>query len=84
MSEIKEDDFEIDIKREDSFSIDQWRSCCCTTTDPRLLKYVSVYFILASVCVFSMYELHLSEECSDQTTYISLLTFVLGLIVPNH
>jgi hypothetical protein len=62
----------------------QWHSCCVgRSTDSRLLKFVSLYLILLGVVVFCLVSLSNSTTCEDTTTYISLLTLILGVILPQ-
>lgn len=88
----KNDDLKLDDFKEVSMSaIDiedahyNW-SCCCSEkkTDSRLLKFISIYFIIMQVFVFCIYKLHTSTSCEQDSTYIGLLTFIIGLIIPSH
>jgi len=76
---------EIEIKDfETKQETNQWTSCCFENpTDSRLLKFVVVYFIILMIITFSLYQLSLSDTCETQTTYISLLTLILGIVLPS-
>jgi RsiW-degrading membrane proteinase PrsW (M82 family) len=72
-----------DIKVEDAHY--EWQSCCCAkTTDSRLLKFASVYLMLFMTFIFCLTMLFYADSCETETTYIALLTFILGLVIPSH
>jgi RsiW-degrading membrane proteinase PrsW (M82 family) len=62
----------------------EWKSCCCNRTDSRLLKFASVYLILFMTFMFCLTMLFYADSCETETTYVALLTFILGLIIPSH
>lgn len=82
MQTIEIKDFVNDVK--DIEAVSQWHSCCTgKSTDSRLLRFVSQYSIMFMVIIFCLYELNQSKTCEDTTTYISLLTLILGVILPS-
>ena len=83
MEPIVIQDFENkDVKNQDELS--QWHSCCTgKKTDSRLLKFVFVYIIIFMVIAFSLFKLNTSQTCEDTQTFLSLLTLVLGVILPS-
>jgi hypothetical protein len=60
-----------------------WQSCLGGSTDSRLLKFCAIYFTLFQVIIFCIVMIYKTDAPEDQTTYISLLTFILGLIIPT-
>ena len=61
-----------------------WRCCCFEKkTDSRLIKFIAVYLIIFIVFIFTLVMLFYSHSCEDQTLYMSLLTLLLGLIIPH-
>lgn len=84
-SEIKISDFKgvsmntIDVENEHH----KWQSCLGGATDSRLLKFCAMYTLIFQVFSFCLYMLSKSKTCEDTTTYISLLTFLLGLVIPT-
>jgi len=71
-----------DIKKEDDHY--RWSSCLHGRgTDSRLLKFCSVYLILLMVFTFCLSKLFYARTCDETTTYISLLTFLLGLVIKS-
>ena len=70
-----------DIKKEDEAA--QWHCCLCGSTDSRLLRFLATYLIILMVFVFCLMMLSRSTTCEDTTTYVSLLTLLLGLILPS-
>ena len=81
--EIEDKRAALDIEIQKYEQNTQWNSCCCNKTDSRLLKYILRYCIIVMVTSFSLYKLNEAEDCAQETTYISLLTFVVGLVIPN-
>ena len=61
-------------------------SCCCfnTPTDSRLLKFCSIYVLLLQVFIFCIFMLYNSTDCTTDSTYLGLLTFIIGLIIPTN
>lgn len=70
-----------DIKKEEESQ--QWRCCMCGTTDSRLLRFVAVYLIILIVFMFCLLMLSRATNCEETTTYISLLTMLLGVVLPS-
>lgn len=72
----------VDIKHIEDLS--QWNTCCCEQkTDSRLIRFIAQYLILLLVFVFCLTMLYRSETCEDTTGYLSLLSLLLGIIVPS-
>lgn len=94
MAELKDVDFmndtsiierriDLEIKREDIEMEHGWRSCLCDKkTDSRLLKYCTTMLIMLIIICFCILQLANAETCEETTTYISLLTLVLGIAIP--
>ena len=62
----------------------QWHCCCFEKkTDSRLIKFISVYLIILTVFLFTLIMLFYAKTCEDQTLYMSLLTLLLGIIIPT-
>jgi hypothetical protein len=61
-----------------------WKSCCLGSTDSRLLKLLFTYATLGIVLIFSITMLLLSDTCEQDTTYMSLLMFTIGLLIPTN
>ena len=60
-------------------------SCCCTsrTTDRRLLTFATLFSISILVLSFSFYQLTMPIDCSEQATYMSLITMVIGIWIKS-
>jgi hypothetical protein len=63
--------------------LNTWRSCCWGKTDSRLIKFLAQYLILLMVFVFTLFQLHYANSCEDSTAYLSLLTLLLGVVIPS-
>ena len=63
-------------------TVNTWDSCCLKM-DHRAVQYFSTLSVCSSVITFCIYQLIHSESCERDTLYSSLLTLVLGLIIPN-
>lgn len=72
----------VDIKHVEQ--LNTWRTCCCPTvgTDSRLIKFSAQYLLLLMVFVFTLFQLHRADDCEGSTAYMSLLTLLLGIIIP--
>ena len=54
------------------------RTCCGKMSDRRLLAFIAGISLSSIVTIFSCYQLTQGLSCSQETTYISLIMFVLG------
>jgi len=73
---------EQEVKIEISDDDNTWRSCCILI-DKRAVQYFSQLFICIGVMGFCIIQLVRLESCHDQQTYHSLLTFIIGCIMPS-
>jgi hypothetical protein len=78
-SKILEYRMNIRQKKDDNI----WISCCGSKLDKRLLTYIIQIIILTSIILFCIFQLHRNESCETQTTYIALLTMVIGIVAPS-
>ena len=60
----------------------QWRSCIGGTTDSRLLKYTVIHVIIFLLLIWCMVMLTLVDSCEATQLYSSMLTFLVGLVIP--
>ena len=60
----------------------QWRSCLGGETDSRLLKYAVIHSIIIVLLIWSMVMLTLVDSCEATQLYSSMLTFLVGLVIP--
>ena len=87
--QISESDFAnfTDEKREAILELSehktQWKSCLCdSTTDSRLLKYTVIHVIIFLLLIWCMVMLTLVDSCEATQLYSSMLTFLVGLVIP--
>lgn len=84
-TEIKIEDFKdvsmMDIKKAEEHH--QWYCCSGTKSDSRLIRFISIYFIILLVFIFCLVMLFNAKTCEDTTGYMALLTMLLGVIIPN-
>ena len=74
--------FEHDIKVQDEKYENTWQSCCITV-DKRAVQYFTQVLIICSIMAFNIYQLISLKDGSNQITYMSLLTFLIGILVPS-
>ena len=60
-----------------------WRSCSGCLLDPRVLVFFSSLSISLGVLIFSGFKIATVEGCQQNNMYLGLLTFVLGIWLPN-
>ncbi len=58
----------------------QWEFCC-SHSSRECVKYISQMVIAGSILVFSFIQLSISDK--DRDVYISLVSFIIGLVFPN-
>ena len=61
----------------------QWNSCVGGSTDSRLLRYVVIHAIIIALISWTMVMLSRAQSCEDSQLYSSLLTFLIGLVIPT-
>ena len=61
----------------------QWNSCVGGSTDSRLLKYVVIHTIIIGLLIYTMFMLSKASDCESSQLYSSLLTFLIGLVIPS-
>jgi hypothetical protein len=61
---------------------DTWNSCCMTL-DKRATLFFTQLIISLLIMVFCIYQLVHLTDCNSQQTYISMLTLVVGLWLPQ-
>lgn len=61
----------------------QWNSCVGGSTDSRLLRYIVIHLIIVGLLIYTMFMLSAAESCEDSQLYSSLLTFLIGLVIPT-
>jgi hypothetical protein len=61
---------------------DRWKSCCFTID-----RQVTIFFSQLTVCImvisFCMYQLIHSKSCERDQLYSSILTLILGVLIPQ-
>lgn len=55
------------------------KTCCGTTSDKRLLVFVSSFTISMFTALFACIQLIRLDDCHSQNTYTGLLTLIIGL-----
>lgn len=60
----------------------QWRSCLGGSTDSRLMKYVVIHLFIFLLLIWCMTMLTIVDSCEATQMYSSLLTFLVGLVIP--
>jgi hypothetical protein len=66
------------IKREPRI----WHSCCLTA-DKDFCMYITQIALIFFVILFCIYQLLTLRECIYQTVYTSMLTLLIGLVIPS-
>ena len=62
---------------------DTWKSCVCGSSDKRAVLYFSQLSILLLVMGFCFVQLVRLPDCGDQQLYSSILTMVIGILIPS-
>ena len=60
----------------------KWQSCCFTS-DKQFVQFFTQSVMIASVMIFTFYQLINKTDCSDQQAYLGILGIVLGVLLPN-
>ncbi len=59
-----------------------WRSCCLRV-DKSMCIYLTQIGLIVGVMCFCIVQLLLKPDCVSQTMYLSLLTLLIGLVIPS-
>lgn len=59
-----------------------WQSLCLTT-DKAAAVYFTTFTLILIVVGFCFYQLIHKPDCSDQQAYLSVLTMILGVVLPS-
>ena len=63
---------------QERLSINQWKVCCGGSTDRRVLTFVASLSLSTIIMIFSCYQLTRGLDCSQENTYIGLITLIIG------
>ncbi len=55
---------------------------CCLKVDKAAVQFFSQLGIMISIMMFCIYQLVNEENCGSHTTYLSLLTTLIGILIP--
>ena len=71
-----------DIKTQDDITENTWTRCCLKM-DKRAVQYFSQLGVIGGIIVFDIVQLLTLTACESQVPYMSLLTFLVGILIPN-
>ena len=75
--------FQHEIKKEDDQFENTWRSCCLVM-DRRAIQFFSQLTTISSIMLFCIVQLiHDEKNENHSTEYMSLLTFLIGVLIPS-
>jgi hypothetical protein len=70
--------FEIEDKQIDT----TWKSCCLIL-DKNFTQYITQMMIISLIIIFCITQLIRLDDCNNQRAYVGLLTFILGILLPQ-
>ena len=59
-----------------------WKSCCFSI-NKEVVVFITQNLIGVLIILFCIFKLNDDLDCSEQQTFISLLTFIVGILLPN-
>lgn len=59
-----------------------WKSCCFNI-NKEMIVFITQNLIGLLIILFCIIKLNNKLECSEQQTFISLLTFICGILLPS-
>jgi hypothetical protein len=80
--EVEDETIKHNFEIEDKNLDNQWKSCCLTL-DKHFTQYITQMIILLLIIIFCIVQLILKEDCDNQRAYVGLLTFILGILMPQ-
>lgn len=60
----------------------KWKSCCLSA-DKSFVMYITQLSMILLVICFCIAQLLTKSDCATQTTYVGLLTLLIGLVIPS-
>ena len=60
-----------------------WHSCCLKVDRHAVIYFVQIFFVfcMSAVCVERI--VHYAEDCNNRSTFMSILTALIGFILPS-
>ena len=60
-----------------------WHSCCLKVDRNAVIYFVQIFFAfcMSAVCVERI--IHYAEDCNNRSTFMSILTALIGFILPS-
>ena len=62
---------------------DTWRSCCIIMDRKAAIYFTQLFISLIIICFCLTMLILFPEDCNKEATYIGLLTFIIGVHLPN-
>ena len=59
-----------------------WRSCCIES-DREAVVYLTTFSLIFTTLGFCFHQLIVLHECNSQQAYLSILTLILGIVIPS-
>jgi hypothetical protein len=74
---------EIERKEKEFERETYWKSCCCGSTDRRILNYATQVGFGLLISTFCIFKLSSDIACAEENVYISLLSGIIGVFLPS-
>jgi Sec-independent protein secretion pathway component TatC len=81
-TEILHHNFKVEDEKLEIELDNTWKSCCLTT-DKRFLLFGTQFFVMLLIIIFCIVQLVKNNDCDSQRAYSSLLTFIIGVMIPT-
>ena len=70
------------FKLEDDELENYWKSCCLIL-DKRFCQFFSQMGVMLLIIIFCIVQLTRLDDCNNQRAYVGLLTFIVGILMPQ-
>ncbi len=73
----------VEISTEEKLEDNMLKSCCGLVMDKNAVQYFTQVTIICSIMSFCICKLSTDDTCPSQTTFMGLLTMMIGLALPS-
>ena len=79
---VEDEQLTHNFKVQDIETDNSWKSCCLIL-DKRFVQFFTQMSVIILIIVFCIVQLVRLDDCNNQRAYVGLLTFIIGILLPQ-
>ena len=79
---VEEEQITHNFKIQDIEAENSWKSCCLVL-DKRFVQFFAQMLVIMLIIIFCVVQLSRLDDCNNQRAYVGLLTFIIGIMLPQ-